>query len=86
MTNIDKYFNLIDYRMQNIPNAEYTEKHHIVPKSICPIMADVKSNLVSLTAYEHFMAHYYLWKYSREECHNLVWERKMFCALVKMYK
>lgn len=38
----------------------YSEKHHIIPRSHGG--SDDKSNLVELTAQEHFMAHFYLWK------------------------
>lgn len=48
------YNNLISYRQQNIPN-EYTEKHHIIPRSCNG--TDDEDNLVKLTAREHYIAH-----------------------------
>ena len=33
------------------------ERHHIVPKSICPEGAKLQSNIVSLTPREHFICH-----------------------------
>ena len=85
MTNIEKYFQIIDCRRNSVPDTAYVERHHIVPKSLCPLMANVESNLVKLTASEHFMVHYYLWKYCKEEKKDSIWERKMWCALIKMY-
>ncbi len=40
--------------------SDYTETHHIIPKSIGG--KDISSNLVKLTAREHFIAHWLLWK------------------------
>jgi len=41
----------------------YVERHHIVPLSLKG--ADIDSNIVSLTAKEHFVAHHLLWKIHR---------------------
>ena len=38
----------------------YYEKHHILPKSMGG--SDDESNLVYLTAREHFLAHWLLWR------------------------
>lgn len=38
----------------------YTEKHHIIPRSFGG--SDNKDNLVKLTAREHYIAHFLLWK------------------------
>lgn len=38
----------------------YTENHHIVPKSLGG--SNCKDNIISLTAREHFIAHWLLWK------------------------
>lgn len=46
---------------KNFPN-QYFELHHILPKSIFPIWKDRKSNLVALTAREHFFCHQLLTK------------------------
>lgn len=48
------YFKLIEHRKQNIPSG-YVESHHIVPKSLGG--TDERSNLVKLTAREHFICH-----------------------------
>lgn len=46
-------------RDRAVPNG-YTEKHHIKPRSLGG--SDDDSNLVVLTANEHYLAHYYLYK------------------------
>lgn len=43
-------------------NGEYDEAHHILPKSLFPLWAKRKSNLVLLTAREHFFCHQLLTK------------------------
>lgn len=40
----------------------YVERHHIIPKSIQPALVRTPSNLVYLTAREHFIAHLLLVK------------------------
>lgn len=58
------YQNLIEYRQQNIPSG-YIEKHHIIPK--CVNGTDDISNLIMLTAREHFVAHQLLAKIYRNK-------------------
>lgn len=53
------YNNIID-RAKHREITGYTEKHHIIPKSLGG--SDDKENLVSLTAREHFICHYLLTK------------------------
>lgn len=53
------YNNLILKRQIEIPEG-YTEEHHIIPRSFGG--SDNKSNLVLLTAREHYLAHYLLMK------------------------
>jgi hypothetical protein len=53
------YDNLISYR-QNNPATGYTEKHHILMKSMGG--SDDTSNLVVLTGREHWIAHILLYK------------------------
>jgi hypothetical protein len=48
-------------RQQNTTLNFYTERHHIVPK--CMGGSNISSNLVRLTAREHFIAHKLLYKY-----------------------
>ena len=48
--------------LRNLPSNIYTEKHHILPKSLYPEYAKNKDNLVKLTAREHFICHWILTK------------------------
>ena len=54
----------------------YYEKHHILPKSIYPLWANRKSNMVLLTAREHFFCHQLLTK--------IYPGKKMNYALIKL--
>ncbi len=58
----------------------YYEKHHILPKSIYPLWAKKKSNIVLLTAREHFFCHLLLLKIYRNDP---VKYKKMAYALFK---
>lgn len=50
------YYNIIEHRLANPVNSDvYSESHHIVPKSLGG--SDEKSNLVKLTAREHYICH-----------------------------
>jgi len=53
------YFSIINAAM-NRPNTGYTERHHIIPKSLNG--SDDRDNLVRLTAREHFICHQLLTK------------------------
>ena len=53
------YESIIEKRKINIPTG-YTEEHHIVPRSLDG--TDDKTNLVKLTAKEHFICHLLLTK------------------------
>jgi hypothetical protein len=53
------YFDIIT-RAKNREIVGYTEKHHIIPKSLGG--ANTKDNLVKLTAHEHFVCHLLLTK------------------------
>ena len=46
--------------LRNKGNGNYYEEHHIKPKSLFPEESKIKSNLVLLTAEEHFVCHQYL--------------------------
>lgn len=48
------YSSLIEFRKANVPDG-YSEKHHAVPRSLGG--DNSKSNIVKLTAREHFIAH-----------------------------
>lgn len=54
------YRELIENAITRNPLIGYTETHHIIPK--CVGGTDAKSNLVDLTAREHFIAHLLLTK------------------------
>ena len=85
MTHIEEYHSIIKNRQDNpLSDDEYGERHHIKPRSIYPELEHVPDNIVRLTAKEHFMAHYHLWLYYRDELHNNNWAGKMCCALVMM--
>ena len=56
-----EYIELIK-KNKNKKNNGYTEKHHILPKSLFPNWADRKSNIIKLTPEEHYKAHYLLYK------------------------
>ncbi|CAB4130231.1 HNHc domain containing protein [uncultured Caudovirales phage] len=56
------YFKIIDNAKTRIRTSEYTEKHHIIPRSMCG--SDEKNNLVNLTSREHFICHYILIKFT----------------------
>jgi hypothetical protein len=49
------------YFKKNFPN-QYFEFHHILPKSIFPLWKRKKSNIVALTAREHYFCHQLLLK------------------------
>ena len=44
--------------------TEYTEEHHILPRSLGGL--DSKENLVRITSRKHFIAHYLLTKFTKE--------------------
>ena len=58
--NYTKHYELLVNRAKNRILEGYSEKHHITPK--CIGGTDDPSNLVSLTAEEHFLAHQLLMK------------------------
>lgn len=65
------------------PNYVYYEEHHIKPKSIYPELEKDPSNLVLLTAREHFLAHYALCKIYKDDTIKYF---KMLCAFNRMIK
>lgn len=54
------YDNIIHNRLLNSITDGYTECHHILPKSLGG--SNDKSNLINLTAREHFICHLLLTK------------------------
>jgi hypothetical protein len=53
------YYNIIN-RSKTTPPVGYSERHHIIPKSMGG--SDCKENIVRLTAREHFICHWLLTK------------------------
>lgn len=54
--------------------TEYTEEHHILPKSLGGL--DSKENLVRITSRKHFIAHYLLTKFTKENTRS--WRLMVF--------
>lgn len=55
-------------------NGNYYEKHHILPKSLFPLWTKRESNLVLLTAREHFFCHQLLTKiYPSRQMNFALW-------------
>lgn len=75
------YMKIIDNaRQRSISGSVYTENHHILPKSLGG--DDSQSNLVKLTAREHFICHYLLCKFQTSDKSRI----KMIQALNCMCK
>lgn len=74
------YDEIIKNRLDNPVLNDYTECHHIIPKSLGG--SDDKSNLVNLLAREHFMCHLLLTKIYEEGSNEWV---KMVKAFMRMY-
>lgn len=81
MDYLEEYFKICSITSNDV----YVERHHIVPKSLCPLLKNSKQNLVSISAYNHFKAHYFIWKWSVEN-NEKRWAAKMWTALIRMYK
>lgn len=56
---LERYLRFIRTRK---PSNGYVERHHIYPRSMFPQLANDEDNLISLTAREHFIAHWMLHK------------------------
>ena len=48
------------------------------------MLKDSNDNLIRLTAREHFLAHYHLWKAYRDELNEKAWAKKMLFAFRRM--
>jgi hypothetical protein len=71
MNYLQIYSDLIN-KAKNRNIIGYKEKHHILPKSMGG--SNDKSNIVELTAKEHYLAHLLLYKiYNNIEMHNSLW-------------
>lgn len=67
MNNASKYYRWYNNicsraKCRTLPNDVYSEKHHVLPKSLYPHLANDINNIVSLTAREHFICHWLLTK------------------------
>ena len=58
---LNRYIKLVQYS-QTQQFDGYTEKHHILPRSMFPQHTKDKNNIVIVTARIHFLLHYMLWK------------------------
>ena len=70
------YNNLVAKRKLNKPNG-YTEKHHIIPKSMGGLNS--KENIVCFTAKEHFIAHRLLYKIYRNK--EMAFALNLMCSV-----
>lgn len=66
------YFKFVEHwKIQQISEGVYTEKHHITPKHMGG--GDEKENLVRLTYRQHVFAHRLLWKAYKKACDLMAW-------------
>lgn len=85
MTHLEEYNKIIEFRKSNqLPEDQYGENHHIVPRSVCPILKDSPDNIVRLSAQEHFLAHSHLWLAYRDELKEKKWAKSMCFAVFRM--
>lgn len=77
----NKYFHWYRSIVERVSiQNEYTENHHILPKSIFPNLKDYKWNLSRLSYREHFLAHWLLSKCMVQTKHRM----QMLNAISKM--
>jgi hypothetical protein len=57
----NRYLKLVEYYKEKTYDG-YTEKHHIIPKSLRPEYSKESWNIISVPARVHFIFHYLLWK------------------------
>lgn len=71
----NRYLKFINY-CRNNKHKGYTELHHIIPKSMGG--NNEKTNLIRLSARQHFIAHHLLWKsYQNRETNFAFWSMRM---------
>lgn len=77
------YYNIINIAKARVPDSSrYTEKHHIIPKSLNG--DDTIENLVALTAREHFICHWLLTKMvTKKEKRSMIFALRMLKASSK---
>lgn len=63
------YFSKIEeiFSNPNPLNLKYVEKHHIIPRSINKNLIKDKNNLISVSAFNHIMLHYYYYKCAKND-------------------
>ena len=57
---LNRYIKFVTFAKQLIANDKYIESHHILPQSMGGLNDD--DNLVKLSARQHYLAHWMLWK------------------------
>lgn len=72
------YNELISHRIKNEQTCEYKEKHHILPK--CMGGTNLPSNLVYLSAREHYIAHALLFKHYKTTKLAHAWFMMLKCG------
>lgn len=77
MNYLNIYNQLMMKRMETPSTAEYTERHHIVPR--CMGGEDSPDNLVKLSAKEHYVAHHLLYKHYRTAKLAYAWFAMLRC-------
>jgi len=80
----NKYNKFINY-CRNTNKDGYTEKHHIIPKSMGGL--DISDNIIILTGREHFIAHVLLWKsYRNKQTNCALWSMRMNSSGKRIFK
>lgn len=77
--NYKEHYDILIERARNRTLDGYKESHHVIPK--CMNGTDEKSNLVNLTAREHFIAHLLLMKIYPKS-YSLIFAVNMMCIHV----
>jgi len=57
---LSRYFRLVEALRSNPQPEGYTEKHHILPQSLCG--TNVTDNIIVVSPKAHFVLHHILWK------------------------
>ena len=86
MNYLHHYNKLIETRRGRVPEkGTYYEKHHVVMKSMGG--SDDPDNIVALTAREHFLAHWLLWRiYRNRETAAAFAFMKRHCRSARLYE
>ena len=79
------YYNIIQTAQTRTMLTEYFENHHIVPQSLSG--SNDKSNIVSLTAREHFICHVLLTKFTiGNSLHKMLYAANMMSQISRDYQ